>query len=200
MLIVFVPSVWDEEVTELKLECSLKNSMCWFVHLFDIFVGFFLSCCDFYCGSACHGRGRGEKPSGGTRNFFVVVLFGFIFSFNSWFVSLICVFWAQCIVPLSTALWIVLSLWQSCLITLLLRILSMFVPGRAGFLVSVKAWVVSRGFLCILSPALHSIRGGLWGLSGQIRLKEWRLLLLFKFSWENAVHLIKSFWVLHTRT
>lgn len=35
---------------------------------------------------------------------FVVVLFGFIFSFNLWFVSFIVVFWGQCIVPLNAVL------------------------------------------------------------------------------------------------
>lgn len=68
-------SVWGEKITLLRSvsDCSLKNSICWFVRLFDIFVGFFFSCCDFCFGSACRGRGRGEKLSGGTRKFFVVV-------------------------------------------------------------------------------------------------------------------------------
>lgn len=51
------------------------------MNLFDIFVGFFFSCCDFCFGSACHGRGRGEKLSGGTRKFFVVVVFLFLIFF-----------------------------------------------------------------------------------------------------------------------
>lgn len=168
---------------ELKLNCSLKNSMCWFVHLFDILVGFFLSCWDFCSGSACHRRVEvRKKEASGTLSvvmvsFVVVVLFGFIFPFNLWFVSFIVVFWAQCIVPLSAELWIVFYLWQSCfdhvavkdvehVCTRKSRIFS-FCEGISGF----------KRFLCILSPALQSMRGVLWGLSGQIRLKEWSLML-----------------------
>lgn len=48
-------------------------------------------------------------------------------------------------------------------ITLLLRMLSMFVLGGAGFLVSVKAYVLSKDFVRVLSPEPQSMRVILWG-------------------------------------